>query len=290
MTTKLEQAARQALGALVRAEAMYGQPNADIQTALREALAVSEQRMEEQAEQEPVDGVLPCPFCGDNQPTVFEGSTFRWRVAVCNNCGAYAPEARHDTLAEDQKQAGIESDAAAITAWNTRAAPVEPVEHKPVAIGNEWKPCMKLPIVVHVREQREGETHASTREGITPILPTDLIMRGVAGEEYPIGYELFNKTYTFEIAAPVQPVKQEPFMCEPVPPISEDGWTDWVCPKPQGYLMQCCDCGLIHEVDSRVAMYQPMPSEEFEVVENPNMQCQWRVRRRDDLRESNVKV
>ena len=78
----------------------------------------------EQAEQEPVDGVLPCPFCGDNQPTVFEGSTFRWRVAVCNNCGAYAPEVRHDTLAEDQKQAGIESDAAAIVAWNTRAAPV----------------------------------------------------------------------------------------------------------------------------------------------------------------------
>jgi len=39
MTTKLEQAARQALGALVRAEALYGQPNADIQTAIREALA-----------------------------------------------------------------------------------------------------------------------------------------------------------------------------------------------------------------------------------------------------------
>ena len=33
----------------------------------------------------------------------------------------------------------------------------------------------------------------------------------------------------------------------------EDGWCDWVCPKPQGYLMQCCDCGLIHEVESRVA-------------------------------------
>jgi hypothetical protein len=94
------------------------------------------------------------------------------------------------------------------------------------------------------------------------------------------------KLYT----APVKPVKQEPFMCEPVPPISEDGWTDWVCPKPQGYLMQCCDCGLIHEVDSRVVKYEPMPSEEFEVVENPNMQCQWRVRRRDDLRKSNVKV
>lgn len=45
--TKLEQAARQALGALVRAEALYGQPNADIQTAIREALA-------EQEKQEPV--------------------------------------------------------------------------------------------------------------------------------------------------------------------------------------------------------------------------------------------
>ena len=77
--------------------------------------------------------------------------------------------------------------------------------------------------------------------------------------------------------------EQEPFMCEPVPPIDDDGWTDWVCPKPQGYLMQCCDCGLIHEVDSRVAKYQPMPSEEFEVVDDPDVQCQWRVRRRDDL-------
>ena len=37
---KLREAARQALGALVRAEALYGQPNADIQTAIREALAI----------------------------------------------------------------------------------------------------------------------------------------------------------------------------------------------------------------------------------------------------------
>lgn len=80
-----------------------------------------------------------------------------------------------------------------------------------------------------------------------------------------------------------QPVNQEPVECEPVPPISEDGWTDWVCPTPKGYLMQCCDCGLIHEVDSRVAKYQPIPSEEFEVVEDPDMQCQWRMRRRDDI-------
>lgn len=71
--------------------------------------------------------------------------------------------------------------------------PSEPVKQEPV--GVEWRPCMKLPIVVHVREQRNGESHVSTREGIAPITSEDLIMRGVAGEEYPIGRELFNKTY-----------------------------------------------------------------------------------------------
>lgn len=62
-------------------------------------------------------------------------------------------------------------------------------------VGSEWVPCVKLPVVVHVREQRPGESHVSTREGITPIHPDDLIMRGVQGEEYPIGRELFNQTY-----------------------------------------------------------------------------------------------
>ena len=69
-------------------------------------------------------------------------------------------------------------------------------EQELVAIGTEWTPCVKLPIVVHVREQREGESHVSTREGITPVGHDDLIMRGVEGEEYPIGRALFDKTYT----------------------------------------------------------------------------------------------
>lgn len=63
----------------------------------------------------------------------------------------------------------------------------------------------------------------------------------------------------------------------------EDGWCDWVCPKPQGYLMQCCDCGLTHEVESRVAKYEPRPSEVFEVVDDPDLQVQWRMKRRDDI-------
>ena len=60
-------------------------------------------------------------------------------------------------------------------AWNVlraittcREALAQKDEQEPVAIGTEWTPCVKLPIVVHVREQREGESHVSTREGITP--------------------------------------------------------------------------------------------------------------------------
>jgi hypothetical protein len=97
----------------------------------------------------------------------------------------------------------------AVTALRQAIAEVE--KQEPVAIGEEWKPCVKLPIIVHVREQRKGETHVSTREGITPVKEDDLIMRGVAGEEYPIGRELFNRTYTFD-TAPVHTsdISQEP--------------------------------------------------------------------------------
>ena len=77
-----------------------------------------------------------------------------------------------------------------------REALAQKDEQESAAIGEEWTPCMKLPIVVHCRKQKEGETYVSTREGITPVRHDDLIMRGVAGEEYPIGRELFDKTYT----------------------------------------------------------------------------------------------
>jgi hypothetical protein len=80
-------------------------------------------------------------------------------------------------------------------------------------------------------------------------------------------------------AAPVQ----EPVQCEPQPAVTEDGYCEWVCPTPVGYLMQCCDCGLIHEVEFRVAKYEPRPSEDFVVVDDPDLQCQLRMKRRDDI-------
>lgn len=75
----------------------------------------------------------------------------------------------------------------------------EPVAWLPSA---EWTACIKLPMVVHVRSQRPGEAHVSTREGITPVKPDDLIMRGVSGEEYPIGREIFERTYRLGDAPP----------------------------------------------------------------------------------------
>lgn len=27
------------------------------------------------------------------------------------------------------------------------------------------------------------------------------------------------------------------------------GWCEWVYPTPKGYLMKCCDCGLVHEME-----------------------------------------
>lgn len=36
-----------------------------------------------------------------------------------------------------------------------------------------------------------------------------------------------------------------------MPAVDEDGWSEWIHPLP-GYLMQCCDCGLIHEMQFEV--------------------------------------
>ena len=62
---------------------------------------------------------------------------------------------------------------------------------------------------------------------------------------------------------------------------NEGGWTDWICPKPDSYLMKCCDCGLVHEMQTRVADYESRPSEDFVVSNNPDLQAQFRVRRHE---------
>lgn len=64
---------------------------------------------------------LPCPFCGDTSVHVCEGSTFRWRVAVCGGCGAIGPEVRIQTLGDGTREEWEQAaHASAIAAWNDR--------------------------------------------------------------------------------------------------------------------------------------------------------------------------
>ena len=63
--------------------------------------------------------IKPCPWCGGTSVSVVE-KEFRYRMAVCDECDAHAPDVRHDTLAKDQQKAERESSAKAIDAWNTR--------------------------------------------------------------------------------------------------------------------------------------------------------------------------
>jgi hypothetical protein len=65
---------------------------------------------------------------------------------------------------------------------------------------------------------------------------------------------------------------------------NEGGWSDWVCPKPDSYLMKCCDCGLVHEMQTRVAKYEPKPSDTFVVPNDPDLQTQFRMRRHEILK------
>jgi hypothetical protein len=79
--------------------------------------------------------------------------------------------------------------------------------------------------------------------------------------------------YTQAPTAPAQPT----FVKHEVE--SAEDWSEWVCPDPDEYLIKCCDCGLVHEAQFRVAEYKPTPSEEFVVTNNPDMQTQFRMKR-----------
>ena len=60
---------------------------------------------------------LPCPFCGCETITVAEGSTFRWAIGICDNCGASCGEVRINTMQKGNEE---EIRTAVIEEWNKR--------------------------------------------------------------------------------------------------------------------------------------------------------------------------
>jgi Lar family restriction alleviation protein len=40
----------------------------------------------------------PCPFCGGSVISIHDGTTFRWMVAECADCGAQCGEVRVQTM------------------------------------------------------------------------------------------------------------------------------------------------------------------------------------------------
>ena len=76
----------------------------------------------------------------------------------------------------------------------------------------------------------------------------------------------------------------EPQEFEQMEATDEDGWTEWIHPLP-GYLMKCCDCGLVHEMDARVGRVlqrNPDNPEHFGWDDEPDadLQVMFRMRRK----------
>ncbi|MGA3803742.1 hypothetical protein ACI2T7_03565 [Ralstonia nicotianae] len=73
----------------------------------------------------------------------------------------------------------------------------------------------------------------------------------------------------------------EPTQCEPMV-ANEDGWCDWQFPIHRGYKMQCCDCGLVHDVEFdvvKIVEHGPDGTWRFEDVGDPNYRVALRMKR-----------
>lgn len=57
-----------------------------------------------------------------------------------------------------------------------------------------------------------------------------------------------------------------------------EAWSDWQQPIMDGYRMQCCDCGLIHEIQFRVYKVTERPT--VEETYGPEMPDEYRVQLR----------
>jgi hypothetical protein len=75
--------------------------------------------------------------------------------------------------------------------------------------------------------------------------------------------------------APPQPEQEQDFIKHEVE--NKGDWSEWVNPYAEQYFIKCCDCGLVHEMQFKVAKYAE--GDECEFVEDANLQTVFRARR-----------
>lgn len=69
--------------------------------------------------------------------------------------------------------------------------------------------------------------------------------------------------------------------CTPMPAVTPDGWCEWTRPAP-GYRMQCCDCGLVHEVQFNIVtdvQKAPDGALDAQPIDDPRLSIFFRMRR-----------
>ena len=90
--------------------------------------------------------------------------------------------------------------------------------------------------------------------------------------------EEYSKAITAVKEALAQPEQEPEFVTHNVDKPYD--WSEWVCPNPSGYLMKCCDCGLVHEAEFGVVRYKSETErEDCDMVDDPNLQAVFRMRR-----------
>lgn len=63
---------------------------------------------------------------------------------------------------------------------------------------------------------------------------------------------------------------------------NEADWTEWIQPQMSSYIMECCDCGLAHELQFQVIRtlgYLPDGSFAYEEMRSPKYRVEFRARR-----------
>lgn len=59
---------------------------------------------------------------------------------------------------------------------------------------------------------------------------------------------------------------------------SKHKWTEWITPKQKGYLMKCCGCGLIHELEFRAYIESYYKKEKTATIMPEEIKAMFRAR------------